>query len=874
MYEKTKKEIYNLIKLNTESIDWKTPEIVTTGEISRQLNISRNLCSHYLNDMVKEGELIKISTRPVSFLHRKTVERLYGTHLKENEFLSFCDLRKCLGISNKDVFDSYIGAYSGLSYQINKCKVSVGYPDKGIPILIYGKKGTGKHKLAELVGEYALDKGYSDEKTQFMDAGILGNQDEIFELTDCLEGKKKKIICIENVEKISNIQLMRILEKNECKIILTANIRHDASEVEQLVKQIPISIEIPSLSERSDEDKKELLLHFMKQEALKIKSDIFIDVRAMELLIQYYYARNIDELRDIVMTCCANAFVRKTETEEIQICIYDLPEKVLAESYRFNAEMEASVMMNIKNYKVNHYIDEFQNYCKQIYEKYLQMEKTLDIEDKVEALWKITEEFCDYLTYKNCYSNKKIEALKKVVSGMMDSMVERYGISFSPEFDLILAKCLYVQSELMGREKNYYENDLKRCLEELLEKYEVEQLLMEELKDNIESCLGVNASNMNQLFVLLNLIQFNRAPGWGKTRGMIICHGSATASSIAEIVNKVLGFRIFEAIDMPINVSPTEIIQRLKKYMKYIKKPRELIILVDMGSLEEMYSCLSDVKGLKAIIINNVSTRMAMDAGAKIRSSISLDKIAETVCCENRSTYRLVDNTIPQKAILFCSETGIGAAKRMSEMFAASFPKKLNIEFLSVDYKNVLEPKSLQIILDKYEVLFVVGTQDPQNPNICYVSMEDVIGFNHMERVFSVLEQFLSSEELIVFKENLVREFSLQNVIQNLTILEAEVLIGMVNDGIEKLQKKMGKNFSDRIRISLNVHICCLVERLIRKETLDTLDNKKLETEEFTLFANAVRDSFQNISLRYNVTIPLSEIAYIKNYFDYGKEKK
>ena len=79
------------------------------------------------------------------------------------------------------------------------------------------------------------------------------------------------------------------------------------------------------------------------------------------------------------MTCCANAFVRKTETEEIQICIYDLPEKVLAESYRFNAEMEASVMMNIKNYKVNHYIDEFQNYCKQIYEKYLQMEKTLDI---------------------------------------------------------------------------------------------------------------------------------------------------------------------------------------------------------------------------------------------------------------------------------------------------------------------------------------------------------------------------------------------------------------------------------------------------------------------------------------------------------------
>ena len=36
---------------------------------------------------------------------------------------------------------------------------------------------------------------------------------------------------------------------------------------------------------------------------------------------------------------------------------------------------------------------------------------------------------------------------------------------------------------------------------------------------------------------------------------------------------------------------------------------------------------------------------------------------------------------------------------------------------------------------------------------------------------------------------------------------------------------------------------------------------------------NAVKESFQNISLHYNVEIPENEIAYIKNYFDYGKEK-
>ena len=102
MYEKTKKEIYDLVKSNTELLDWKAPKLVTTREISKQLNISRNLCSHYLNEMVKEKELIKISTRPVSFLHRKIVERLYRIHLEENVYLNFYELSQCLGISKKD----------------------------------------------------------------------------------------------------------------------------------------------------------------------------------------------------------------------------------------------------------------------------------------------------------------------------------------------------------------------------------------------------------------------------------------------------------------------------------------------------------------------------------------------------------------------------------------------------------------------------------------------------------------------------------------------------------------------------------------------------------------------------------------------------
>ena len=37
---------------------------------------------------------------------------------------------------------------------------------------------------------------------------------------------------------------------------------------------------------------------------------------------------------------------------------------------------------------------------------------------------------------------------------------------------------------------------------------------------------------------------------------LIICHGYSTASSIADVVNRVLGNQVFQAIDMPLDTGP------------------------------------------------------------------------------------------------------------------------------------------------------------------------------------------------------------------------------------------------------------------------------------------------------------------------------
>ena len=75
IYLRTKEEIYTYVKEQTRKSELERLKLLTASEISRTLNISRNLASQYLNELVKSGELIKIASRPVYFLHKTTLEK-------------------------------------------------------------------------------------------------------------------------------------------------------------------------------------------------------------------------------------------------------------------------------------------------------------------------------------------------------------------------------------------------------------------------------------------------------------------------------------------------------------------------------------------------------------------------------------------------------------------------------------------------------------------------------------------------------------------------------------------------------------------------------------------------------------------------------
>lgn len=87
-----KDDILKYLEVKTESfIKGNENEDYTANKISEVFKVKRNTVSHYINQMVEEGQVIKINTRPVYFLHRGKFEESYFK-VSRNIYSSFEEL--------------------------------------------------------------------------------------------------------------------------------------------------------------------------------------------------------------------------------------------------------------------------------------------------------------------------------------------------------------------------------------------------------------------------------------------------------------------------------------------------------------------------------------------------------------------------------------------------------------------------------------------------------------------------------------------------------------------------------------------------------------------------------------------------------------
>lgn len=901
----------NLRKLVKENTIHEKYKLNNASQLGTQLGLSRNWISQYLNEYYNDGTFIKINTRPVVFLDREALEEKYSIRVDKNLLTSFDELRTIIQGQNISDFEKLIGQKGSLRDVVDKCKASISYPPHGLPTLLYGPTGTGKSSIAAMMYEYGINHKILKDNAAFLHvncseyannpelitANLFGYKKGAFTGAECdnvgmIKAAEGGVLFLDEVhclrpecqEKLFLFMdngNYRMLGDNEHQyhstVLLVFATTEDPETVllKTLLRRIPVRIEIPSLEDRGIKEKTSILVEALDIEAKKMRRNITISNTAFNALLNARYTGNVGELFNVVQATCMNSLFHNKKEGVLEIHTLNLPGKIISNHHidRNSILFDRHQMLSLDQLK-QHASDSLPQttlfatllgHLRDLQNNRILMPKfiekcTVDVEHYFNSVLFDNRNIKDPT---NTYIMKSLKAIVEMIS-------EKYGYSFQTNeiysMSLMIRDCMQSYREM----EEYFDTFSEECdnFTGIIEKkFMREYAIVSEISEVLKLHLDIELRPFIAAIFTLIMHMYHRSKDINKRIGIILAHGYATASSIANAVNQMLDQYVYDAIDMPLDTTTETIVKKLNDFLRKRGEYRDLVLLVDMGSLKEIHRGVSDISRANVAIASDVSTRMALQIGDALRKDVPLKKIFEAYRETCDMHVEILESKVREKAILCSCATGIGTAEKLKTILEDSLPKNLPVRVLTYDYSTLLENRMEDDFFDRYEVVCIVGTLNPNIDNIKFIPVEELIMNNSFDVLTIHFKDLLNEEAMEQFRRNILKNFSLSNIIGNLTILNPDKLLRHVADAIDRLQKGMNRMFSYNMCFGLYVHVCCLIERLVTREGAEDYVKSYAEcSREMQEFILCIKAAFEKVEKYYSVSIPIEEIEYICIY--------
>lgn len=860
--ESAKNKIVNFLKRNTNTFEEKKIDEFTTKYISEELHLSRSLTSLYLNELYKEGKLVKVTTRPVYYFYKSSLDFKYKTKF-EYEYLSSENFLKELhkGLSNNPF--SELAGYSGsLSSVIEQLKTAVLYP-RGLPVLLVGEKGTGKRKLAELTSTFYKKRTNTSSENKLE---IIKKQN--FENLNRLYNTFEGIILIEDIHKLKEDQESKLInfidnhnERN--RIILTTDSIGYENVPTNLIIMLPIIIEVPNWLDLLKSERIKILYDLFRIEEIIFDKKIMLSAQLLDSLVNTSFPNNVDDVIRIVKSISANAYTDNLDNKYINILpFHNFYNKIKSENINFEKD-KMFFLEEIFIEPVNKILEVWTSLINGILKS--DTDYDYDFYDNLDL--DLIDDYSNYLIFETELTYNETKELEEGMQNIVNDFSDSYYVNYPINFSYMMARILLIENQYNSFFQEWEYKHVKQI--ELVNVYikthvsklnEYTEYLVNQLKINY----NINLSFINKLFIYVNLLKFNNNIQKLNTKAVILCHGYSTASSIADTVNKMINLEIFESIDIPIDQPIEKAIQKLNDILHEKNLYDNFIFLVDMGSLEVI---TKEIKTTSTVgIINHVSTPMALEIGMQISKGYKPYKILHEYYENYLINYEVIESKIKEKAIIFTSDLSIEVANDLRKLFIESLPKKINLKLIAYDTVIHNEDIDFENFLEQYEVVLLVRPITMKFKNVPNVSIEDIIDLREDDSLFNIFKSYFNEQEMDDFMDSLLINFSLDSLMNKLLILNPRHLLKQVSDAILTLQQLLQKKLKNKTIIGLNIHLCFLIEKLVTKSQptyYPKINNFKKNHKEFIY---AVEKSFEKLMNNYNVELPISEIAYIYEY--------
>ncbi|EOH98414.1 sigma-54 dependent DNA-binding response regulator [Enterococcus moraviensis ATCC BAA-383] len=883
-------------------------DIFSASDIADKFAIKRNTASHYLNQLADEGVLVKVNTRPVYFFHKKTFE-LQNYSLTNSFYHNLMEIEKEKPIFDKkiDFFQNVIGNHGSLAQTIEQLKMAALYPKGGLPLLLTGESGTGKSFLVQLLHQFCLanDLLTSDapfitvncaqyaDNPELLTSHLFGHVTGAFTGADtdkmgAFEAAADGFLFLDEVHRLSaegQEKLFTFLDQGiiyrmgesnnpiavNCRLAFATTEEVGSTFLTTFLRRIPVQIKIPALNERTQAERKQLIIRSFFEEQQTILKTLVVSPQVINILENRSYKGNVGELKNLIKIITAKSFTANQDKPQIPITLHSLPNYLLAENQDSTlSEAETFLRIDGQN-SLDYLLEESEPEQKRIiqsYEKILltYVNKESDINTSVGLISREIDYLFDYLLFETKREQKHdmLLFITQHVRQMLEKIESAYQISFNGSLVYAVSHYLFQRRYVEWLPEVEMVQLIETLLLDVKAKLPNSYRYAEQILSLVKTSLDIEVSSMDRIILSVYIDNLGYTKETAYPKAVIVAHGYATASSIANVANRMLNELLFQSFDMPLDVTPKKIAEKMMQYIERNDTSNGLIILFDMGSLKEIHRYFSKETAAPIILMNNVTTSLAIAVGEGIQRKQQLSEIPEKAINAHHYQWEIIKpQTKKEKIIITTCATGIGTAVQISNLLEKSLPNDSIVKMVPCEFRQLRDPVEFEKAFSLYDVLGIVGTANPVVENIPFISLEDLIAGIGIESLLEWLKNVLVLNSQEEFSNQLIRNFSLDRVIQSVTILDTEKIIVQIEGFMKQLEERLGQRITNDRKLALYVHVSCLVERLIRNVPIEVYSGFDTLKECHKKELKHIKETFSVIEKVYSVNIPGSELSYV-----------
>ncbi|MFS2222331.1 sigma 54-interacting transcriptional regulator [Pantoea sp. B65] len=835
------------------------PAGFTAQDCADFIPVNRSVISHYLNRLCDDQKLVKENTRPVRFFVNHTPPLLSN---------------KPVVSKAPDSFSRLIGADGSLARSVALCRSAVDYPDEGLPVLLAGESGVGKSHLATLIYDYALERGFiaADKPLIELNCADYANNPELLSSTlfgyvrGAFTGADKEkrgafddadggFLFLDEVHRLSaenQEKLFLFMDKGyfyrlgdnrsqhpaKIRFIFATTENIDTALLNTFRRRIPVRVNLPNFISRPLTERVAQVEFFLRQEAQSLARDICLDTSLMHQLVMSPVRGNIGELKNQIKVICASAWSESDNLKSITLAIPQMRPasgEILVISPR-----ETPRQLDVDAFLPKAMRDEV------IFKEFCHSGNTLLFIRKLEQLLTtiggvVTHDqlYSGYIWQNTMHAVNELENL----TGLTFSLDQRKAIWLCVHYALH-----HQHNELQVNELQTI-TDYVSCKARLVADACISLLRQHVVNTSLPLLIPLLSSAFQKLAGDDDIIQ-----------GVIVSHGRATASSIAGVANQLTGGYFFKAFDMPNATSTREIIDMLINHLDAIKQGGGLIILVDMGSLKEIYEEIKLHLHGELLVINNVSTAMALDIASRMQQRLSMEEIIDSVKGAWEVETRYYAGILPGNKIIISCISGEGISRKLKDIVQRYLLRE-EIEIVTMEYDDV-KWKIARADPSLNGTRLIITTTDLDAGYIPLLSVEQLIKEKTAVLRRDYFTDLLSADGLEPMVEEVVKLFTVEGVASRLNFLNPVVIIDEVESVIKEYEAFYKIHFESYLRINLFMHLALMIERVMVNAGMHNRDDAEPGAEQQAFIA--VHDTFFDaLNRKYHISLPLTEVLMI-----------